>query len=148
MNHLIFDGSYQTLKICMDLDRTFFPFPWTEEDWLDAMEDERYKLFMATTDEQKIVAFSLYQNDAFSGQNHLLKICVDRSLAGRGIARSLFEFAKNYFQGAGFNNCFLEVATTNEVAVSFYLKLGFRVLTEKKSYYSDGSDAYAMQLFY
>jgi ribosomal-protein-alanine N-acetyltransferase len=43
-------------------------------------------------------------------------------------------------------NCCLEVAVTNQDAISFYQHMGFQVTETVKNYYKDGTDAYRMTM--
>ena len=39
----------------------------------------------------------------------------------------------------------LEVNVTNQTAVNFYQKFGFKIIHVRKNYYSDNNDAYIME---
>ena len=83
-----------------------------------------------------LYAINLYDNI------DLLSICVDKDDRCKQIGTSLVKYLID-------NYCYqktitLEVSSKNEVAISFYEKLGFITINIRKNYYHD-SDAYIMK---
>lgn len=135
------------LKPIVELDSKFFPWPWKEEDWESVRTDLSFSLILYE-ENQRIIGFALFKNNTYSKENYLIKILVDPAHRKGGVAFDIFNYAKSLFVAEGYTNCFLEVSTKNTSALNFYLKLGFMQLTQKRKFYSNGEDAYAMQLVY
>jgi len=91
-----------------------------------------------------LVGFALY--GLSSDQAHLLKIAVRNDLRKQSLASIMFKKDLSELQQKGILSIYLEVAEDNIAANRFYEKLGFEILTVKKKFYSDGSNANAMSL--
>ena len=67
----------------------------------------------------------------------------------KNLAKKMLDVSIDSFERLNVERIFLEVAVDNDPAIHFYKKLGFEVLNTIKSFYSDGTSAYAMQkVFY
>lgn len=62
-------------------------------------------------------------------------IIVDINYRNRGIATKLLKYMENEYKDI--KNITLEVRESNEVAINFYLKNGFKEVTKRKNYYKD-----------
>jgi len=71
---------------------------------------------------------------------NLLKIIVDQQYRGKGYGKLLVQKLIDICKEKFVNKIYLEVRKDNEVAKSFYSKLGFMKETERSGYY-DGVDA-------
>jgi len=78
------------------------------------------------------------------GSGHVISIAVRPEWRGRGIGVKLMESLLDAFKKRGLKRAVLEVAVSNEEAVRFYKRLGFKVITSLKGYYPWGEDAYLM----
>ena len=63
----------------------------------------------------------------------------------QGLGRVLMEAAEVRFRSAGARVVHLEVAVNNVAALSFYERLGFRLMGRIAAYYPDGGDAFVME---
>jgi ribosomal-protein-alanine N-acetyltransferase len=119
--------------------------PWDITSWSNLFNDFSHAKIYCLQLEGKLVAFSLYLvNDG--PQYHLLKIAVSKLERGNGYGPLLLSDNIARFKAALVDNIYLEVSVNNHLALALYKKLGFTVLVEKKSFYSNGNNAYAMQL--
>ena len=128
------------------IDKLFFPQPWTEEQWSQAFLNENYRIF-SLLDNSELIGFALFQVDIEDHFSHLLKVLVIPRESKKGHGAVLLKDAFSFLYDENVNRVYLEVSTTNYDAISCYERLGFDVLTLKKRFYSNGDDAYAMQLF-
>jgi len=78
------------------------------------------------------------------GSGHVISIAVKPEWRRRGIGVKLMEALLDAFKERGLKRALLEVAVSNEEAVAFYKRLGFKVTTLLKGYYPWGEDAYLM----
>lgn len=76
----------------------------------------------------------------------LLYIAVVQGERGKGFAKMLMEHCHKELAALGAKSFFLEVRTSNAVAIALYEKLGYKKIAERKKYYSDGEDAMVMKL--
>ncbi|MDW8011156.1 MAG: GNAT family N-acetyltransferase, partial [Sulfolobales archaeon] len=61
-------------------------------------------------------------------KGHLTSIAVDREYRGRGLGKSLIREFEVRIKSSGVFRVYLEVSVRNEVAISLYKKLGYRVV--------------------
>jgi len=78
------------------------------------------------------------------GYGHIISVAVDPEFRGRGVGRSLMESLESRMFGDGIRRFRLEVAVSNNVAISMYKSLGYKVVGVMERYYPDGEDAYLM----
>jgi len=71
----------------------------------------------------------------------LLSIAVLKTHRGRGLSKLLIKDFINYYKFNGIEKIFLEVKESNKTAISLYSKYGFKKISQRKKYYSDGSNA-------
>lgn len=134
----------KVLAIIAELDELYFPYPWSKEQWKKELEKEESLLIIATKHEE-LLGFCLFSISKFEKMAHLLKILVKPSHRKKGLGKKMHDSIFSDTSTRDLESLFLEVSTKNESAVKLYKKLGYRVLVLKKKFYSNGSDAYAMQ---
>lgn len=135
----------KNIEDIIDLDLKFFNEPWTRAGWDSAKKQS--DLYLGTLSKSsKIRAFSLFQHSNLEGVVHLYKILVHPENRGQKLGQLLLKNDIEKLKEFGSaESIFLEVETGNSNAIALYEKLGFNRLTLKKSFYSNGQDAYAMQ---
>jgi len=74
----------------------------------------------------------------------LMTFAVKKELRGRGYGEYLMREALRRLSGV--KKVFLDVRKSNLKAIRLYRKLGFKLLKERPSYYSDGENALLMEL--
>ncbi len=94
-------------------------------------------------DEDAVVGYGSIQ--VIDDVADLQRIAVLPGARRRGLGRELLEqlLAKARLLGA--TRILLEVAATNEAAISLYGDFGFAVIHARRDYYSDGADALVME---
>ena len=70
-----------------------------------------------------------------AGESHLLNVCVQRSLQGRGYGRELVLQMLARARAGGADALFLEVRPSNVVAIQLYDTLGFTEVGVRRDYY-------------
>ncbi len=128
----------------LDLDQTQFPRPWSQQGWLDLNWDHHILLGLKL--ENRLVGMALFGLVPGDETAHLLKICVESRLRGKGVSTAFWEDCREFLRLQGVAAAYLEVESTNQRAIGFYQKLGFETLRTIKGYYSDGTDAMTMQM--
>jgi ribosomal-protein-alanine N-acetyltransferase len=125
------------------LDQKFFPRPWKKADW-DSLDFSFHGLWIIESERglSGLALFSTPQDETA----HLLKILIIPDDRGSGIVGRFWDFIADELRNLRYLRVFLEVEESNGRARAFYQKLGFHVLRQVKSYYSDGEGAVMMQL--
>lgn len=98
---------------------------------------DRYSIFSCLKD-NKIIAYMIVMDniDYFE----IMKIGVLKEYRNKGVAQRLLEKIKE-------KDIFLEVRHSNEAAINFYLKNGFKKISVRKNYYRDNNeDAVIMKM--
>lgn len=139
--HFDFVKNFLDLSAICELEQAEFPWPWTSSDWRN-LNDSFY--LTCAYENDKVLGVSLWEKGPWDDVAHLHKIFVKKEFQGKGIAHQLLEHSANYLQQLGGKSLYLEVAVNNYRAIEFYKKFGFVELVVKKSFYRDGTDAYAM----
>lgn len=115
---------------------------WTENMLNSGFDGGRLFAF-GTLDEHKLlgaITISLSLDDA-----DIEGIVVDREFRCKGIGFALIQKAHEFIKENGKNRVLLEVREANEQAIALYLKAGYKKISVRKSYYSDGENALVME---
>ncbi len=75
----------------------------------------------------------------------LMSIAIRKDMWGKGYGKRLMEFLIDYFRGK-VQRFLLDVRRSNIRAIRLYQSLGFKIVSERKNYYSDGENAFQMVL--
>ncbi len=127
------------------MDRDFFPNPWSRDQWSGLKSSDNQVLYFEKDHQSKIRCFALYAVNELESLCHLYKILVLPQYRGLGVAKKIMDFALKDLRDGGLKSVYLEVSTSNSVAISFYKGFGFKILVEKKKFYENGDNAFAMQ---
>jgi ribosomal-protein-alanine N-acetyltransferase len=86
------------------------------------------------------VAFGIYSIKT----THIMILAVDLDYRRKGIGSKLLERTIEISEMLPINLIRLEVRLTNNAAIKFYERYGFRIINTIEQYYDDMSDAYLM----
>lgn len=125
------------------LEEAIFPTPWSEDDFIYEMTENKVARYLVIEEEGEITAFA--GAHIILDQAHVTNIAVRQDCRGRGLGRritcALMQYASNL--GAGYLT--LEVRQSNVTAQNLYTSLGFVKVNVRKRYYEDtGEDAWLM----
>lgn len=111
-----------------------FSHPWTEK-MLEESLINGCILLICKEGNQTVGYAGIYPS------GDITNIAVLPEYRGRGygemLTRSLIDTAKNN----NIDGVFLEVRVSNKIAIKLYEKCGFKCISQRKKYYSDGEDA-------
>lgn len=99
--------------------------------------------FIVAEDGKKIIGYTIGQLRNNSGE--IVSLAVDPSWRQRGTGTKLTNFLIDRFKEKRIKEITLHVRTENEVAISFYKNLGFKISKTIKNYYQNGNDAFLMK---
>lgn len=102
------------------------------------MKDERTHFFVAV-ENGRVVGYTVATAKEKDG--HLVSIAVAPNCRRQRIGADLFFTVANALEEEGVKQIRLEVRKGNGAAISFYERMGFKILSEITHYYSDGEDA-------
>ncbi len=75
----------------------------------------------------------------------ILNFCVDKEYQHKGIGTKLISHLFTELLKKGANNSILEVRESNIKAISFYERIGYKKISIRKNYYSNGENAHVLQ---
>ena len=119
------------LDAVMAIEPSLYTHPWTRGNFTDSLKTG-YRCHVYESDGEVIgyAVMMLVLDEA-----HLLNISIAQPFQGRGFGRSLLQemaaIAKKYHA----LTMFLEVRTSNKVAISLYESMGFNEFSVRKGYY-------------
>ena len=124
------------------METKYFPSPWTKAQFEEEMKNNPFSRIFLLKDENKIVGYIDYwiMCDEAQINNIYREEEYRRQQLGEYLMKEAFKEMKE-------NEVFsitLEVRVSNIKAQRLYEKLGFKNTLLKKSYYSDGEDAFYM----
>jgi len=91
----------------------------------------------------KVIAYSIFW--IIEEEAHLMTFSVDKNYWGRGIGKEFLREVLNRLK-AEVKRVLLDVRKSNIRAIRLYQSLNFRIIGERKYYYSDGENAIQMEL--
>jgi ribosomal-protein-alanine N-acetyltransferase len=128
----------------ISLDQTFFPTPWTIQNW-EELNTDTHSIYGWKVDD-RLVGFALLLALEGDAAAHLFKMLLHENERGGGSSVLFWSGIRDSLKARGFSLVYLEVEVNNLRAQGFYKKVGFRLLRRIKSYYSSGEDALTMSL--
>jgi ribosomal-protein-alanine N-acetyltransferase len=117
---------------------------WNRDIFYSELDKEHSYNKVVLNDDDNPIAF-LISSYLFE-EAELLSIAVSKKFRGQGISKLLIKDLIRYGKFNGIERIFLEVSEKNNIAKSLYSKLGFKKISTRKNYYSDGSSADIMKL--
>jgi [ribosomal protein S18]-alanine N-acetyltransferase len=133
------------LGAVMAIERRAYPFPWTEGIFRDCLQAGYPAWVMLEAD--RIVGYGVASVAA--REAHVLNLCVEPALQGRGHGRRLLRALVRIVRGHGAERVFLEVRPSNPQAIALYHGEGFNEIGRRPRYYpaKDGrEDAIVMAM--
>jgi [ribosomal protein S18]-alanine N-acetyltransferase len=120
--------------------------PWTEEAFLAEMKKPFSKVWVMTDDEtdERVAGYIAFW--VVDKECRILNIAVPLPFRGLGVAKDLIRAMIREAIATGATHTELEVRKGNLAAIQLYQKLGFTIIQVRKNYYSNGEDAYIMEL--
>lgn len=122
---------------------------WRYDQLIDALKSKHgYELYyLRKQDQETISAISLIKIDPLSSDLIYFYVLKEQRQKGLGykLLRSVLDYLKNK---PGQEKMFCEVRVSNEAAISLYEKVGFKRVSVRKAYYSDGENGLVMSYEY
>lgn len=115
------------------IERSAYPFPWTPGIFRDCLR-AGYPAWVLR-DDDGIFGYGVLSVAA--GEAHLLNVCIDPRVQGRGHGRRLLRALLRIARGEGAERVFLEVRPSNPHAVALYQDEGFNEIGRRPRYYPD-----------
>ena len=120
------------------------PSPWSIDNFKSSFEVGHHGL--VCKEDNKMLGFLIFS--PIKPEAHLLSIVVIETQQYKGIGSLLLKSMISQCKAMGINQVFLEVRASNEKAIGFYQKYGFKKDAIRENYYSGDipEDALLMSL--
>ena len=119
------------LDSVMPIEYLAYQFPWSEAIFQDCIK-AGYHCWVAELD-NVIIGYAVFINAV--QECHLLNLCVNPKLQGRGLGRKLLSNVLDNAKEYNASCIFLEVRQSNKYAVELYESEGFNEVGIRKHYY-------------
>ncbi len=103
-------------------------------------------LFLVALWGSKVIAYSIaaISTNRDGAVGELVSVAVDPAYLGKGAGAALMDSTLRRLRRRGATRLRLMVKVTNQRALAFYLKYGFRKTRRVARYYEDGADGFAL----
>lgn len=129
--------------VLFELDRDFFPTPWSLDSWKNLFVDHD-RLLVLIKNNEEVMGFCLFDKMPEDSFAHLLKIIIHPKFRNKGFSKTLLKEALSHLEISGITQFFLEVEESNLSAQKLYLSQGFKVIHRKKDFYGENRAALIM----
>lgn len=109
-----------------------YEFPWTESIFKDCLK-AGYSAWLLEDDEGTVIGYGMLSFAV--DEAHVLNLCVDPLLQGRGWGRRMLDHLMKLARAASCVIVLLEVRKSNKAALKLYEGVGFQRLGVRKGYY-------------
>lgn len=136
------------LPAVLEIEKLCFKDPWTKEQFLYEINENEYsnpwvvELSSTSNDIVSVVAFCVWWQTFDSAT--ICQIAVHPGIQRRQLGSAMMDEIINDAYAKRVMTLTLEVRRSNEKAINFYTKHGFKTAVVKPQYYTDGEDALYM----
>lgn len=141
------------LEAVLEIELRAYPFPWTRGIFEDCLRAGYPAWVLVRGDGSASDAIDGYGVlSVAAGEAHVLNLCVDPRVQGRGHGRRLLHALLHLARGRGARHLFLEVRPSNKGAIALYHAEGFNEIGRRPRYYPahggrEDAIVMAMELF-
>lgn len=123
------------LPAVLDIERRAYSHPWTEAIFADCLR-VGYSSWVLSDTLGDVMGYALMSMAV--GEAHILNLCVDPEMQGRGLGRFLLGHLLAVARAAQVELVLLEVRVSNAAAIRLYDTAGFREIGTRRGYYPLG----------
>lgn len=138
MNNIVFDSlKPEYLDSLSDLEKICFAVPWSRNLFENDISNPMAYYVLAVLNNKVIGYCGLYK---VLDEADITNIAVHPDFRGNGLAQMLLDNIFEHCKLSRISKITLEVRESNKKAINLYNKKGFRVVGERKNYYSDNCE--------
>jgi len=147
MNNLIIATMKRVhIPAIVDIERQVFKTPWTDEMFVQELEENRPTMAYVVLDEDRMIGYMIAW--LLRQEVHLINIAVEPSRQRSGVARTMLRYLFDLAAQEKRRFITLEVRDSNETAIRLYESFGFKRIGVRPRYYEeDSEDAVVMVRF-
>jgi len=134
------------VEAMVSLEKKVQVLPWGPESFEGELDKPYSHTLLLTDDETDELVFGYVVFWVLGDECEILNLAVDPTVSRRGLARGLVNRVVTHALQGEATKVKLNVRVDNQPAIQFYQKCGFASTHRRASFYSDGMDAYQMDL--
>jgi ribosomal-protein-alanine N-acetyltransferase len=134
--------SFKHLEDVLNVENESYDDPWNYEHFLYEIHNLHSKSFVMLTDDLIVIGYVITHH--IIDQIFILNLAVAKTFRKNGFATMLLHHLFNYAINTNVKKIDLEVRKSNCNALSLYRKEHFKIIGERKNFYSDGETAILM----
>ncbi len=116
----------------MAVEQRCYPFPWSRDIMENCLQQSGY-YHIAIKQNNRIIGYIFMSYGA--EEAHVLNLCVLPDYRGKRYGMSLLQYAIDDIRQYNVKNIYLEVRSSNVVAIALYFDMGFNEIGIRKGYY-------------
>ncbi len=120
--------------------------PWTQGHFKGEMDKPYSQVWVLTDDESDSEIFGYVVFWEMGESFEILNIAVALSARGLGYAKKMLQYVVRAALAKNAKRLILDVRKSNLPAIALYQRSGFTITQLRKGFYSNGEDAYSMNL--
>ena len=121
----------EDLEAVWDMERRAYDYPWSKGIFIDCL----HVPYVCEILEEAGQAVGYAVMSMGGDEAHLLNLCLDESVRGRGLAARMLEHLMERGLGEGVRVIYLEVRPSNTRAIKLYRAAGFVRIGVRRNYY-------------
>ena len=137
--------SFSIIEKLVLLDESLKNHVWSHEMWSNELNSGLAVVSLFYQNEE-LAGFALWKVGAFGDVVDLLKIVIAPQFRRYGYGLELLKSGLQFISKYGVKKALLDVSVHNREALNLYKLLNFKILVERKAYYSNGENAFLMEL--
>jgi ribosomal-protein-alanine N-acetyltransferase len=146
MNWSMRSATEDDLASLIEIEGKIHVAPWNRDGFASELTKSFSRFLVLTDDDTDSVIAGYIVVEVLFEEAQILNVGVDLPYRGLGFAKRMIRQAVNDAMRQGVKTVSLEVRKSNAAAIALYQSLQFAILQVRKSFYSNGEDAYQMKL--
>lgn len=133
---------HKDLNSILVLEKLLYKDPWNERNFESELSHNDYAFMYVLEENDVILGYAgFWLSYEFAT---ITKVSINPALQNKGLGYYLFNNVMNIAKNLGATSFSLEVRESNLIAQKLYIKSGYKEVSIRKRYYSDGENAIVM----
>uniref|UniRef100_A0A7V3RHH3 [Ribosomal protein bS18]-alanine N-acetyltransferase n=1 Tax=candidate division WOR-3 bacterium TaxID=2052148 RepID=A0A7V3RHH3_UNCW3 len=141
MKYIIRQMKFSDIDPVYEIECQVFPNPWPKSFFENDIHKHNTIALVADLN-NLIIGYALA--DCVVEELHITNIAVAPPYQHKGVGKALLSELERIGLERDCIYAYLEVRVNNSIAINFYKNFGYKIITLRKNYYLNGTDAYVM----
>lgn len=131
------------IDLILPIENSCYSDPWNSSHFLYEIYNPHSKSYVALSDKNSVTGYIITHH--ILENIFVLNLAVNSCFRKTGVASKLLDHLFCIAKKENVNTVDLEVRKSNKIALSLYRKEQFKIIGERRKFYSDGEDAIIMR---